>query len=239
MIRLIREGSQKYPWILAGIVAVIVVTFVIGMGWFGYGAVQGDKVATVGEHTISRDEFRRMYQFLDQTYRQNQQNNPQSQQNDIDDEQIRKAALDRLITIRVWNLAAEDMGLTVTPAELRANILTFNEFQQDGAFDPDRYRQILTRNHLTPALFETLQHRQLLADKVQTIIQESVALTPAELADAGSLLAGQPAGGDPSSGLSRDLIIQSFLFQKRQRALEAYLISLKSTIPIQIHRENL
>ena len=40
MIRLIREGSQKYPWILMTIIGVIAVTFVVGMGWYGYEAVQ-------------------------------------------------------------------------------------------------------------------------------------------------------------------------------------------------------
>ena len=67
MIRLIREGSQKYPWILMTIRGVIAVTFVVGMGWYGYEAVQPNTVATVGSYTVSLNEYRRakknLYRF--------------------------------------------------------------------------------------------------------------------------------------------------------------------------------
>ena len=51
MIRLIREGSTKYPWILKFVVLVIAVTFTIGMGWFGYEtSQQPNVVAMVGSY---------------------------------------------------------------------------------------------------------------------------------------------------------------------------------------------
>ena len=112
MIRLIREGSRKYPWILLGIIGVIVVTFVIGMGWFGYGEVQRDKIATVGDLKISRDEYERAYRRSQNFYRENKQ--------EVEAEQLKTMVVDDLIKIKVWTLAAEAMALTITPDELRA-----------------------------------------------------------------------------------------------------------------------
>ena len=60
MIKLIREGSRKYPWILIGIMAAIVIAFVVGMGWWGYGDTVAGKVASVGNMTIGLDEYRRV-----------------------------------------------------------------------------------------------------------------------------------------------------------------------------------
>jgi len=47
MIKLIREGSTKYPWLLKIIMLVIAVTFTIGMGWFGYETAQQPNMVAV------------------------------------------------------------------------------------------------------------------------------------------------------------------------------------------------
>ncbi len=231
MIRLIREGSRKYPWILLGIIGVIVVTFVIGMGWFGYGEVSRNKIATVGDVKISRNEYERAYKQTQNYYRENKQ--------DIKAEQLQANVVDELITLRVWASAARDMGLTITAGELRAEILSIQAFQRNGKFDPELYRRLLTFNHLTPALFEGNQREQLLVNKARAMVVGSVALTPTERAEASTLVPRQPPGTESSGTLSQDLIMKSFLFQKQQRALEAYTASLKATIPIEIYRENL
>ncbi len=231
MIRLIREGSVKYPWILVGIMGVIVVTFVVGMGWFGYGEVQRNKVATVGDVKISRDDYERAYRQAQDLYRENKQ--------EITPEQLEDLVVSELISTKVWALAGDALGLTVTPDELRANILGIQAFQRNGRFDPDVYRRLLSRNHLTPGIFEAIQREQLLVAKTRRAVAESVALTPDEQADAEMLVGHQAPGTESTGGLSKDLIVKSFLFQKQQRALEAYTASLRTTIPIEIFRENL
>ncbi len=231
MIRLIREGSRKYPWILLGIIAVIVVTFVIGMGWFGYGEVQRDKIATVGDLKISRDEYERAYRRSQNFYRENKQ--------EIEAEQLKTMVVNDLIKIKVWILAAEAMGLTITPDELRAEILGIQAFQREGRFDPELYRRVLSFNRLTPAIFEVGQRQQLIVNKARTMVTGSVALTPDEQAEVAMLVTPQPPGAESSGALSKDLMVKSFLYQKQQRALEAYTASLKATIPIEIFRENL
>ena len=57
MLKLMREASHSYPWLLKSIMGVIALAFVITMGWWGFrdqpGA--GSVVASVGEsHRLPR-----------------------------------------------------------------------------------------------------------------------------------------------------------------------------------------
>ena len=69
MIRIIREGSEKYPIILKTIIVVIAVTFIGGMGWYGYEAARPSSVATIGSYSVSLDEYRRAKQRLYRFYK--------------------------------------------------------------------------------------------------------------------------------------------------------------------------
>ena len=231
MIRLIREGSAKYPWILIGIMGVIVITFVVGMGWWGYGEAQTDNVATVGEADVTSDEYRRAYRNVSQIYRDRKQE-------DVKPEQIQQTALQSLIELKLWGLAARELGVTVTPAELRAEIIKVTAFQRDGKFDPNIYRRILAANRLTPSLFEDLERERLMVDKARIVVIESVALSPGEIAEAEAIV-GQTGPAQPDQLPAREIMVQTFLFQKQQRALQAYNEGLKTKFPVEIHHENL
>ena len=232
MIKLIREGSRKYPWILVFIMGAIVVAFVVGMGWWGYGDVVAGKVASVGDMTVTLDEYKRSYENVRRFYQDNDQQ-------DVTPEQVKQRALENLIATKVWLAAANNLGVEVTPGELRADILRIQAFRTDGKFDPDRYRQILAANRLTPALFEALQREQLLVNKARTLVAQAVALTPSEKLEAQALGGRQPSESTSSGQTPSDLIVKTFLFQKQQRALTAYAESLKTRIPIEIYEENL
>ena len=69
------------------------------------------------------------------------------------------------------------------------------------------------------------------------VVRDAVALTPSEIAE-GQLLMTRPQGSDPTKAIAaKDRILQDMLLQKQQRALQAYQESLKTKIPIKIHRE--
>jgi len=53
MLKLIREGSHSYPWLLKSIMGVIALTFLVTMGWWGFGEQQtgaDDNGANAGPH---------------------------------------------------------------------------------------------------------------------------------------------------------------------------------------------
>ena len=66
MIKILRFANEKYPWFLAIMMGFIAVSFIVGMGWWGFGEQSGSVVATVGDLPISLDEFKRAYE---NTYR--------------------------------------------------------------------------------------------------------------------------------------------------------------------------
>ena len=231
MIKLIREGSRKYPWILIGIMAVIVVAFVVGMGWWGFVETPTNRVASIGDVDVTLDEYRQIYQNVSQFYRDNDQG-------EVSEEQIRQVALQSLIGTKIWSLAAADMGMSVSPEELRGEILKKKEFYRNGQFDPEYYRRLLAINRMTPPHFEAKERERLSVDKARTAVAASVALTPSEKSDAQALVAGQSLGTESDGLPAEKLIVQTFLYQKRQRALEAFTEALKAKYSVKVYEEN-
>ncbi|MBI4401302.1 MAG: SurA N-terminal domain-containing protein [Nitrospirae bacterium] len=230
MIRLMRDAAHYYPWILKSIMGVLAIAFVITMGWWGFEEQEPNAVASVGSLTVTRDEYRRTYENTYRFYKDNVQG-------EFKDETLKQFVLDGLIEKKIWTLVAHDMGLIITPDELRDDIMRRQEFQRNGKFDPEVYRRVLAANRLTPALFESIHTVQLLGEKAMTVVRDSVALTPAEIAEAQALMAHQP-DAPPSAGPSpRERILQDFLFQKQQRTLMAYKEAMKAKVPIQIRKE--
>ena len=230
MLKLMREASHSYPWILKAIMGIIALAFVITMGWWGFGEQPGAAVASVGDLTVSHDEFRRAYE---NTYRFYKNKVP----GEFKDETIKQLVVDQLIDNRTWLIAAKKMGLTVSSEELRDIIMQIPEFQEKGTFDPQSYLETLQRAHLTPAIFEAMEAKEVLSNKARMIVRDAVALTPAELAEAQVLTLRQTESDPAKAAAAKDRAMQDVLFQKQQRALMAYTESLKTTIPITIHRE--
>jgi hypothetical protein len=232
MIKLMREGAHNYPWLLKSIMGILAIAFIVGMGWWGFSESQTNAIASVGDLPISRDEYRRAYENTYRYYKENVQG-------DFKEDTLKQFVLDGLIHSKLWTLAAKDMGVTVSPTELRDHIVRRPDFQKNGQFDPELYRRLLAANRLTPALFESMHTTELLREKARTLVRDSVALTPAEIAEAQTLLARQPESPGQTAQTANERVLQDFLFQKQQRALMAYQEALKAQVAIQIHKEML
>ena len=230
MIKLLREVAHDYPWFLKSIIGILAIAFIITMGWWGFGQQSGNVVASVGDFAIQQEEYRRAY---DNTYRFYKDKG----QTDIKEEFLKQFVLEQLIENRMWLIAAHDMGLTVSDDDLRSTITQRPEFHRDGVFDPDLYRRLLAANHLTPSLFEAMETKDLLTNKARMVIMDAVALTPAELSEAQALLTRQGETDPAKAAMAKERIFQSFLFQKQQRSLMAYTESMKTKVPIKVHKE--
>ena len=208
----------------------IAITFIVGMGWWGFGEHTGSTVATVGDLKISLDEFKRAYE---NTYRFYKDKVP----GDFKDETIKQYVVEQLIDNRLWLIAAKNMGLSIADEDLKDSIVHIPEFQKNGAFDPDQYRRLLAANHLTPSVFEAMQARELLSNRARLMVSDAVTLTPAEVSEAQALTLRQTETDPAKAAAAKDRAIQDVLFQKQQRALMAYGQSLRATVPVNIRRE--
>jgi peptidyl-prolyl cis-trans isomerase D len=230
MIKTMRNASHNHPWLLKSIMGILAVAFVITMGWWGFGEQAGNAVASVGDLSVSRDEFRRAYENMYRFYKE-------KVPGEFKDETIKQFVIEQLVDNRLWLIAAKDMGIMVSDADLREMIVQIPDFQKNGAFDPELYKRLLAANHLTPAIFEAAQAKEILGNKARMIVRDSVALTPSEIAE-GQTLMTRTQDADPSkAATAKDRVLQDMLFQKQQRALMAYEQSLKAKVPIKIHRE--
>ena len=228
MIRLIREGS---PWVIKVVILVIAITFVIGMGWYGYEASQPNAVASVGPYTIDKQEYLRAKQRIYRIYRD------QLKQEEVKDETIQQLALNGLITNKSWRVVADEFGLAVSPQELHDAIVNQQDFQKDGVFDPKYYQRLLAANRTKPHEYEEKRREELLIEKARLLVSEATTLTPAELQEVKDLNARQTLeGAEPDPEVFEQIKMQ-FLLQKKQRAMQAFQSTLRARGDVIIHEE--
>jgi peptidyl-prolyl cis-trans isomerase D len=231
MIRLIREGSTKYPWILKGLILGIAVTFVIGMGWYGYESSQPNTVATVGPYKVAKDEYLRTKQGYYRFYRD------QLKQEDIKEETINQLAVEGLITTKSWQLLADEFHLAVSPQELHDAIVNQKDFHKDGVFDTQYYQRLLAANRMKPHQYEQQRQNELLAEKARLLVAEATTLTPAEMKEVKDLAARQTLEGAEPDPTTLEQIRMQFLIQKKQRAMQAFQAALRARGDVTIHEE--
>jgi peptidyl-prolyl cis-trans isomerase D len=232
MIKLLRQGAIENPWVFRIVMLVIVITFVITMGWWGFSDDEQAVVARVGTHRIALDEYERAYRNQERAYRDalKEQFTPElAKQLDL-----KHVVINGLIERQLWLDTATHLGLTVTAGELADAIRGIQAFQNSdtGRFDPEVYRRILAANRLTPEAFESAQREDLLITKVRAVVGESTAVTEPEWADARMRQAAQNPG--PTS----DAMLPSPLPQKQDRVLRAYMDQVRRHANVEV-QENL
>ena len=234
MIKLIREGSTKYPWLLKIIMLVIAVTFTIGMGWFGYEtSQQPNVVATVGAYQVELGEFREAFNRIEAFYRN------QPEQEAPDRKELKQTVMNSLVEQKLWLVAADDLNMEVHPDELRDTIMKRDEFQKDGAFDPETYHRLLGLNRISPAKFEESLIKDLRRQKIQFLVQDVATLNPVDEELVKELAAGQTADLEDQQEIEKvnSRIRLQLLFQKKQRALEAFQQALRNSSAVEIRQE--
>ena len=135
------------------IAPVILILLIIPFAFFGVENYFQQQVATyvakVGEKEIGQQDFQRRFEQF-----RNQMRQLQGERFDaraFESEENKRLVLDRLIDEEVLRQAAERMGVTVSPAQMQAEIAKIGAFQTDGKFDPQQYRLVLASQGGEPA----------------------------------------------------------------------------------------
>jgi peptidyl-prolyl cis-trans isomerase D len=85
----------------------------------------------------------------------------------FDAPEMRRAVLDNLVAQRLLVDRAKAAGLVVTDDQIALIIGGIDAFQQDGKFDKTRYREVLSRENITPVTFEARLRDELLGQQMQ------------------------------------------------------------------------
>ena len=175
MLSDIRNKAQSFGVKL--IFGIIIIVFVFwGVG--NMGGMSSDSLAVVNGEKITIREFAKVWERV---AREERRNNPEIFENEEAVTQYKRMVLDQLITMRLFLQEAQRLGVTVTPHELKVVVDTYNEFQDDqGKFDPARYRQMIAVLGLTQGEFENDLRMELTRNKLIRYLGMSAGLSEQE-----------------------------------------------------------
>ncbi|MCC6917056.1 SurA N-terminal domain-containing protein [Nitrosomonas sp.] len=173
------------------IVQVVLLIAVLPFMFWGLESYQSmdsaSDVATVDGEKISRQEY-------EQAIRTQQENlrNMLGEKFDaglLDTPQMRQAVLENLIQEKLLRREAGQIGLTVLDSRLTAEIQNISFFQEDGKFSYQRYRDLLQRQGMSPAMFEAKVAGELMRQQLLEGIAGSVIIPKSVAGEVASLSA--------------------------------------------------
>lgn len=176
MFEFIRSHRRWMQFIL--LILIVPSFFLVGIQGYDSFMSREPELATVAGQPISRAEF-------DQAHRNqlDQFRNRLGSQFDvavIDTPAMRESLLNQLINQRLLANVAADNRFSVSDETLRNTIAAIPEVQDNGRFSPERYRQVLAAQGMSPTSFEAGLRRDLAIARVLEPVGQS-ARAPAEV----------------------------------------------------------
>jgi len=191
---------------------LIIISFI----FFYVGPVDNNGAQPLAEiegERISVEEFWRAYDNTVQAYRETYKEKfDAAMEKKLN---LKQTVLYELVQAKLLYVAARDMGLEVTDAELRDAIMSQPVFQRDGKFSRDLYLRTLQRNRMTPRYFEQKMREDLLVSKLRNMIESSIET------DYGDSI--KIEGNQQFADQLRKVLVR----QERQKAVDAFVEALK------------
>jgi peptidyl-prolyl cis-trans isomerase D len=99
----------------------------------------------------------------------------------LDDERLGPQALEALINRKLLMQSADEMGLTISNSEIGTLVASMDQFQVDGVFSPEAYKNVLASAGYTPSYFKQSLYDDMLVNQLRSGIAGSEFVTPGEL----------------------------------------------------------
>ena len=180
MLKVFRDNLKNLAWILWAIIALFVLALAVEFGGNVRQANQGQNVAaTVGSERVTTTEFQRAYQ--NQYNRFHQMYGDQFTPELAKQMRLPLQALDQLIGQKILLAEARRLGLTVSDAELRDQILEIFKDEQGSFIGQDEYVRRLQANRLSPGEFERDLRDELLVEKLTTALAANLYVSEDEI----------------------------------------------------------
>jgi peptidyl-prolyl cis-trans isomerase D len=217
MLHVMRKHA-KYFYVLF---FLIIITFVFwGTGTNDTGQ-QSRTLATVGDETITYEEFQRGLDRAQDLY-------SSVYKDEYDDDmrdRLKRDVLSALLQSKILAIAARDSGITVSDDEVNEVITTDPVFMRDGRFSTDVYLNTLRLNRISPVAYEASQRNELLIKKMYHIFESAVAVTPAETLS---------IQGDPEL---KATIEKSMLEEKRSAVIASFINAYRMGLNITVEED--
>ncbi|MBF0224476.1 MAG: SurA N-terminal domain-containing protein [Desulfobacterales bacterium] len=176
MLNLLRKNASS--WIIKFLLSAIVIVFVFwGIG--SYSQKQITEAAFVNGEPISIEEFNNAYMnSLEQMKKTFGENLNEDLIKAMD---LKRQALNRLISYKLFLQEANKIGLRATNSEITEKIIKMPVFQNNGKFDKKIYFNLLQRSSISPAEFEKMQAEEIVMEKFKELIFSSIKLSDIEI----------------------------------------------------------
>jgi len=167
MLQILRDKAQSI--VIQAIVVIIALVFI----FWGVGTNMMNKqeaAIVVNGEEISFQQFQQAY---DRAYeRMAQQFGGTIPKGLAESLNIREQVINQLTQQALLSQGGREMGLAVSGFEIQQEIESMVQFQENGAFDIDRYKTILASNRLSPSKFEQSLRVDLLSAKTVDSLSE-------------------------------------------------------------------
>lgn len=162
---------------IATVTVFLLGTFVGLGGYLFTSRDMTEAVASVGSVKIPYKGYRsRVDQYVDALRNRN------GEVSDAAVKEIKVNILRDMIVDEMLLVKADEMGITITDSELARDIRGTPAFQSGGDFSPEAYfRAVRGAFHDTPAGYEAMRRRSLVAGRLKQLIFQAAKLTPGEL----------------------------------------------------------
>ena len=175
MLQFIREKTSGL--IALTIVSLLIITFAF-WGVSFYFDQSGEVVAiTVNDADIELREYQRIYQGVRRQWQEALGDNGGS----LDDELVKKQAVDSLIERELVNQVNDSLNLRVSAGQVRSVINELPAFQGERGFDNFLYERAVSQVGLTPVAFENELQEDMKAEQLQASLAESIIVTEDEV----------------------------------------------------------
>lgn len=176
MLDRLRQNAESWGIKIAFAIIIVVFVFYFGMGSFT--EKKEPVVAYVGGEAISAREFQKAHEDAITAMRRQ---NPGLSAEELNTPQFKQAILGQLVNTKLMLAAAAQMGINVSPAELRAVISSIPAFHNaQNVFDPVIYKNALGQNHTSPERFQAELKNNQIIQKLQGFTTVSTLLSEPE-----------------------------------------------------------
>lgn len=178
MFELIRSHRRWMQLIL--LLLIVPSFFLVGLQGYDSFMRKEPELATVAGQPVTRAEFDQAHRNQLEQFRQRM--GAQFDPAVVDTPAMREQLLNQLIDQRLLANVAVDNRFTVSDETLRNTIAAIPQVQDNGRFSPERYRQVLAAQGLTPGNFEAGLRRDLAVGRVLQPITQSARAPAAVIA---------------------------------------------------------
>lgn len=177
MLSIMRNQKKVLSIFLWLVIAAFLGTIFLVWG-VGDKVQNSNYVAKVNDAVISYDQYRKKY---DETVASLRQLLGDQAETLLDNAVLERKVVEDLITQELLNQEAAKTGVPVSDAEVASEITNTESFQVNGAFDPNRYSEVLNYFRLTPQQYEDAIRRTIRIAKLTALIKGAVNVSDAEL----------------------------------------------------------